>query len=370
MSALTISHSVTSLSTDGDFDTGRGQLGYTAIGTLTGAVNDLWSLCSPYKPHFCVLDCAANCALQLPAVGSSSLEANIGHRISIHNKSGVGNIDIQNSSSVSVYVLAPGVVTTLIATSAPGGWDFTTMVAPSGATLQSAYNAGNTIFELANREVLIQDNAGFNNEIFAVKKDAGTALFRIGNSLLGVDTPYIESVINPISNPQASTIYTSTVGIPYSSVNDDAGRIVEVTDNKREVLGLPNVALGIAGSSVVRDSTGARLAVDSANYTSYNYVGLPNTTYQFKVNILIKNSSAFCSSQLIFGMNNAVVTNTLSSLYQENQISAPITTDPDFTIASFGTSGVTIGIRGPDYAPPGLKNYDAAIELTVIGFTA
>jgi len=368
MSFITTSHSTSLISTDGDIDTGRGQLGYTSTGIIAGNVNDLWALTSPYKPHFCVLDCLANCAIQLPPIGTSPSEANLGHRISIHNKSGVGSIDIQDSSSSSIYVLLPSVVTTLIATSAPNGWDYTTMSAPSGATLQTAYNAGNTILETPNRPVTITDDSGNNPSIFDVQNGFNGSLLKVGNATVGVYSPYVETAFDNIAQPRALTVYSASVPRPYASVASDAGKHIEVFDDKREVMGPPSVALGTALSSIVRETIPVKVIVNSAApVVAYTFTGTINTIYQFRVDIMINDLISFCSSQLIFGMKNGGASNTLSALYQENQITSPITVDPVYTITTAGTSGVNINIQGPDYAPPGLKLFDAFIIITVMG---
>lgn len=367
MSLLTTSHSTSLVSTNGDIDTGRGQLGYTAIGILAGNVNDLWALTSPNKPHFCVIDCLADCAVQLPAIGTSSSQANLGHRISIHNKSGVGNIDIQDSSSGSIYVLAPGVVTTLIATTAPNGWDFTTMTAPSSATLQTAYNAGNTILEIPNRPVTITDDSGNNPSIFDVQSGFNESLLKVGNATPAVYSPYVEMKFQNIGTPRPFTIYSSSVNRSYASVASDTGKHIEIYDDKREVMGNPSLALGSPLSSIVRETIPVKTGANNTTPTTYTFTGLPDTTYQFRIDIMMKDPLSFCSSQLIFGMNNGAVSNTLSSLYQENQINSPITVDPIYTITTSGSAGVNINFQAPDYPPLGFKNYEVALIITIMG---
>lgn len=370
MSSLTVSHSISSISTNGDIDSGRGQLGYTAIGSLTGLINNLWTLTTPHKPHYCVLDCAADCAVQLPIIGSSSTQANIGYRVTIHNKS-ANNIDVQNSSSVSVYILQPGVSSTFTAEIAPNTWDFTVPSASSGATLQSAYNAGNTIVETPLRNVSIKDDAGHNTSVFEVLTDANVPLLEIGNVTLGNDTPYIKQGHGLLAFPQPNTIYNVTGLVPYTSSADDQGRDVSyVGVSSREVFGLPGIGLGDPNSSIVKDTYGSsQNAVNSAGSIGFNFVGLPDTTYLVKYDLIIRNSSAFSSVQVSFTMDNAALSNVVTSPYLEIQNSAAVTVDPVITVSSFGTSGYTLGIQGPDYNPPGVKLYVASWVCNQIAYT-
>jgi len=370
MSSITVPHSISSISTNGDIDCGRGHLGYTANGSLVGALNNLWTLTSPHKPHFCILDCAANSAVQLPIIGTAFSQANLGYRVTILNKS-PNTIDVQNSSAGSVFVLQPGVNSTFIATTAPNGWDYTPPSATSGSTLQSAYDAGNTIVETPAREVSIKDDAGHNANILQVLTDADVPLLDIGNSSIGVDTPYVKQGPGSLVNPRSSTTYNITSTLPYNSSTDDQGRIVTYAGlSNREVFGDAATGLGNASSSVARDTYGSsQLAISSAGASNTNFVGLPNTTYFIKFDIIMRNASAFSSVQVNFTMDNAAVSNIVTAPYIEIQNSASITVDPVITVSSFGTSGYTIGIQGPDYNPPGVKNYDGCWVATSVAFS-
>jgi hypothetical protein len=371
MSSLNIPHSISLLSTNGDVDSGQGQLGYTAIGSLVGLINDLWTLTTPYKPHYCVLNCIANSALQLPIIGLGG--ANVGHRITIHNTSVANNIDVQTSTSASIYIIPFSEVSTFTAVSAPNGWDYTTQSSlVSVATLQSAYDAGNIINESLNREVLISDNAGFNQTILRIQASDTRPLLDIGNSLPGTNSPYIKQGYGTLNNPQSNTIYNISDGpSTYTSSSDDQNRQVSFNQtSKREVYGLSGIGLGDAGSSVVKDTNGAsQIPINSVGLSSFNFTGLPNTTYIVKYDIIIRNDDAFSTIQVVFTMDNKALTNTVSSPYQEIQNSASVTVDPIITIVSFGTSGYTISIQGPDYNPPGPKLYTANWIYTHMAYT-
>lgn len=371
MSSLSTAHSISSLATNGDIDSGRGQLGYTAIGSLVGAVNSLWTLTTPYKPHFCVLDCLANSALQLPVVGSLSTQANVGYRVTIHNKSG-NTIDVQTSAGSSIYVIPGGDVSTFTAVNVPNSWDFTTQTASSGATLQSAYNAGNSIIELPNRNVLIQDDPGFNGSILSVQASDSVPLLDIGNVTPGVNSPYLKQGYGVLVNPQPNTVYSIIDGsVPYTSTSDDQNKQVYFTETtNREVYGAPGLGLGTPGSSIVKDTSGlSQIPISSAGSSSFNYVGLPNTTYVIKYDIIIRDNNAFSSMQVIFTMDNQGVSNIVSSPYQEIQNSAAVTVDPVVNVVSFGTSGYTLSLQGPDYNPPGIKSYIASWLVNQIAYT-
>ena len=373
MSSLSVPHSISTISTNGDIDSGRGQLGYTAVGSLVGLVNNLWTLTTPHKPHYCVLDCLANSALQLPAIGTSSSQANLGYRVTIHNKSGANTIDVQSSTSVSIYVIPPGEVSTFTAVTAPNTWDFTTQAASSGATLQTAYDAGNTIIETPNREVLIRDDAGFNQTVLTVQAADAVPVLEIGNAVPGLNTPYIKEGYGQLTNPQADTLYRMSSGpFVYNSTSDDQGRQVSFMqlNSSREIFGSTGKGLGVPQSSIVRDVMGAsQISLDSVNSVGFNFVGLPDTTYGVKWEIFIRDANAFSSIQIIFTMDNKALTNTVSSPYQEIQNSAAITVDPVITVTSFGTSGYTVSIQGPDYNPPGIKTYIGTWLITHIAFT-
>lgn len=372
MSSLSIAHSISSLSTNGDIDSGRGQLGYTTIGSLVGAVNPLWSLTSPYKPHFCVLDCLANSAIQLPTVGTLSTQANVGYRVTVHNKSGTSSIDVQTSTSVSIYVIPPGEVSTFTAINAPNSWDYTTQTASSGATLQTAYDAGNTIIETPNRNVLMRDDPGFNGNILSVQASDTVPLLEIGNSTPGANTPYLKQGYGVLNNPRSNTIYSVIDGsAPYNSTSDDQNRVVLYTEtSNREVYGPLGIGLGSPGSSIVKDTSGtSQIPISSSGSSSFNYVGLANTTYLIKYDIIIRDNNAFSSAQVVFTMDNQGVSNTISSPYLEIQNSAAVTVDPIITVVSFGTNGYTISIQGPDYNPPGVKSYIASWLVNQIAYT-
>ena len=370
MSSVTVPHSISTLSTNGDIDCGRGQLGYTANGSLVGAVNSLWTLTTPHKPHFCTLDCAANSAVQLPIIGTSLSQANLGYRVTILNKS-ANTIDVQDSAAGSIFVLQPGVSSTFIAVTIPNGWDYTSPSAGSGATLQSAYDAGNTIVETPAREVSIKDDAGHNTNILRVLTDADVPLLNIGNTSLGVDTPYVKQGPGVLSNPRPNTTYNVTSVIPYDSSADDQGRIVSYTStSNREVFGTAGVGLGNLSSCIVKDTFGSsQNGISSSGVTNFNFVGLPNTTYLVKYDIIIRNPSAFSSVQVNFTMDNLLASNTVTAPYLEIQNSPAVTVDPIITVSSFGTSGYTIGIQGPDYNPPGVKAYTANWIVNSIAYS-
>lgn len=370
MSSLTVSHSISTIATNGDIDSGRGQLGYTAIGSLTGLVNSLWSLTTPHKPHYCVLDCLANCAVQLPQVGTLSSQANVGYRVTIHNQS-ANSIDVQNSSSGSIFTLLPGVDSTFTATGAPNTWDYTIPSVASGATLQSAYDAGNTIVETPARVVSIKDDPGHNANILQVLTDSNVPLLDIGNIALGSNAPYVKQGPGLLSNPRSGSTYNITSAVPYNSSADDQGKNVSYSDTvKREVFGAPATGLGNPASSIVRDTSGSsQNAISSSGTTNFNFVGLPDTTYAVKYDIIIRNASAFSTVEVKFTMDNLALSNSVTSPYLEIQNSPAVTVDPVVTVSSFGTSGYTIGIQGPDYNPPGVKVYVASWTCVTTAYT-
>jgi hypothetical protein len=369
MSFLNIAHSPSKFIIDGDIDTGRGQLGITANGTLQGVINDLWLLSSPYKPARYILDATGNVSIQLPIIGLLQTDASVGHHIMIHNIS-VFNITIQNSSLVNIYVIPPGLYTLLTAIGAPGNWDYTTLGGVSSVTLQSAYDNGNTIFESLNREVLIQDNAGYNPSILDIQAPAGNSLFKIGNSVGGVNTPYLASGISQILSPQSNTVYIGSNIGSYTSVLNEAGSLVLVTPNKREILSAPVVALGSASSSVNNLTLGGKLTVDSVSTSSIIINGLANTTYDIEVHLIINNALTIVTTRLQFTMVNGLISNVISPVYEESQIDTSlITVNPLYTAVSSGGLGVSVNIIGPDYLPAGLKTYDCAYIIYQMAIT-
>lgn len=373
MSSINIPKSTSAIITEGDINCGRGQLGYTAIGTLSGVVNNLWTLSAPNRAHFYVLSSVLDSSCQLPEVGSLSTQANVGHRLTIFNVSPTANITVQTFSSVNIFIVGPGSSATFIAIAAPNTWEYTAPMT-SITDLQTAYNNGNTIVESFGNSVLIQDNAGFNSRIFEVLDANSDTLLNIGNATVGLDTPYVHVGNTVISSHQPSTIYLSTIdAASYASAPNDSNSQVELLVKKKELYGQVPTPIGTPVSSTMKETTQYAASISSTGSTSIFYIGEYNTLYSVTLEVLINNSDVYYTSILKFTMQNEDAfspSNNISSLYQESEFdNLVITVDTLYTVLPNGNNGFELQVTGPDYLPPGPKSYNMRILCTVVAFT-
>lgn len=125
----------------GDLSIGRGQLGLTAIDSIS-ANSVLWTDYTDRPHRFILTPTGADRTITLPIIGTGDNEAQPGHEINILNPVGSSfNLVVETSAAVTLQTVTPGNLLKIVANTAPATWDIaldiTDIVDP---TLQDTYD--------------------------------------------------------------------------------------------------------------------------------------------------------------------------------------------------------------------------------------
>lgn len=172
MSAVSISGNVTEIggAIGGDISVGRGQLGLTAVDTLTSDIT-LWTE-YPERPSKYIFTntSGATRIVTLPPVGTLNNEAQIGNDVMIINSSAsTNNIQVNNSSAVTILTIPPDNSAEIVSSNEALTW--TTFIDSNsiGSTdLQGAYDNGNSINLASNNPVDINNVGDANTDILNI----------------------------------------------------------------------------------------------------------------------------------------------------------------------------------------------------------
>ena len=125
----------------GDLSVGRGQLGLTAIDSIS-ANSVLWTDYTDRPHRFILTPTGADRTVTLPVVGTGDNEAQPGHEINILNPTGSSfNLVVETSATVTLQTVTPGNLLKVVADTAPATWDIALDITDIGdPTLQDAYD--------------------------------------------------------------------------------------------------------------------------------------------------------------------------------------------------------------------------------------
>lgn len=111
---------------NGDFNVGRGQLGFSEFDTLAVNPTELWVDAFTERPHrYFINPTGVNDTIRLPVIGTDIFtEAAVGHTLYIKNIDTTNTLIVDDSSGANVTSLPPGEYVVLTARAAPDTWEF------------------------------------------------------------------------------------------------------------------------------------------------------------------------------------------------------------------------------------------------------